>query len=262
MSSLTQRYVAVTVQCGIPQENEIVYNIHFTNNTTGVVWDVSYRFSQLSTLENDISSNSDKMKEIPFPQIDEIIMKRLAGKANFNGKLQEMSRYKGMIEDWIQNLINRCHLMPFILYELVEDWFCLPDGPVSDWKPGRILSPTEHMKLSQNNKQETEVTTSLQDPFALSSLSVSSSTTNTTTTTNANAPKRKGILKILFTKFTNSVNDFNNPPVETKSSQTPEVFLLKVHVQRGQKGKNGKIEYDIHITLAWKQPSTIDKHKR
>lgn len=240
---ITQRLVAINVQYGVPEDGELVFNVHMTNNSTGVTWDVSYRFSQLATLDHDISMSCDKMKEIPFPQIDDALMEKLTRRANYSGKLKDLNRFRSLMEDWIQYLIARCHLMPYILYELVEDWFCLPLGPTTDWTPGRALSSNEQSALQEiiNNLNVAQAHQGNSGPVGPS---------------NTSGNKRPGMIKSISTLLTGS-----HMPPETQhdtkndkktgfhNSNLPEsnVVLLKVRVQRGQRGRNGRIEYDIHI---------------
>jgi len=224
---LTQRLVAISIQYAVPEQNELVFNIHFTNNTTGIVWDVTYKFSQLATLDHDISMHSDKMKEIRFPQIDDEKMIKLTAKPNYTGKLQELDRYRALMEDWLQSLVSRCHLMPLMLTDLVEDWFCLPFGPASDWRPGRVLSPEDKEVLAAQHSSV--------DSSRMHSISSNGS--------------RPGLMR-MASDYLNGDRNCGaqiSPKGLVNSAQMPDphVVLLKVRVQRGQKGRNGRVQYDV-----------------
>ena len=238
--SLTQRLISVHAQCGIPDQNEIVFNIHFQNNSTGLVWDVSYRFSQLATLDQDINMNSDSMKEIPFPQIDEVVMNRLTSKKSYTGKLKELNGFRNLVETWLQHLIARCHLMPYVLYELVEDWFCLPLGPVPDWKPGRLLSQSEQAYLTQSRQVGNVLMQSI----------IPMPNTEPVTLTPA---KKSSVISFLGFGGSKEKEEQETKANSIKEKDMEENFLLKVRVQRGQKGRNGKIEYDVcKVTCMYK----------
>jgi hypothetical protein len=232
---LSQRLVSISVQYGVPESDEMVFNVHFTNESTGFVWDVTYKFSQLATLDHDISMHSDKMREVRFPQIDDNKMAKLVGKGKFPDKLQELDRYRALMEDWIQSLVSRCHLMPFVLYDLVEDWFCLPFGPSSDWRPGRTLSQEDINVLSAQHSQFSR-------EYAASVDSTKSSSS------------RAGLLRMasgfLKKEGDKSANEkaYQQGLVSTAALPDPTVSLLKVRVQRGQKGRSGRIQYDVRVS--------------
>lgn len=227
MMNYKQQLINVNVQCGVPEANEIVFNIHITNSASGMVWNVSYRLSQLAALDHDIASNCDVLKDVPFPQIEESVMTRLANKKHFPGKLQELNRYRSLTEEWVFQVIKRCHQMPQLLYELVEDWFCLPSGPPDDWQPGRLLSVVDQSTLAASRNLEGEA--------LLAAI---------------NAPPQpaesKGAAK-LFTKLFGSKDASKGLKVTVNDpqKQNHDLTLLKIRVQRGQKGRNGKIEYDV-----------------
>jgi hypothetical protein len=237
---VVQRLISISVQSGVPEDGELVYNIHVTNNTTGLVWDIAYKFSQLATLDHDIAYHTDKVKEIPFPQIDETIMAKLSSKKHYAGKLQDLNKYRTLIETWIQQVISRAHLMPFVLYQFVEDWFCLPVGPDSEWQPGRALSTVEIDILSRGDQGGVNPT-----------LQASDNRTTTSTMADKNSLKpQNSIMKFLGLGSKPNPADTGKDltgAVPVVGGATPEQPLLKVRVQRGQKGRNGKVEYDVSI---------------
>lgn len=225
------RVIEVTVQCGVPENNELVYNIHVSNTGTGFVWDVSYRFSQLGTLDHDIATGCEKMKDIKFPQIDDTLMQLLTGKKSYPNRLSNLNKYRALIEEWIHQLITRSHMMPHILTELVEDWFCLPDGPHDNWQPGRALSAAEQNALHEQRQMEKlAASRPPEPPGKLQGNHKTHSVLNYFSGSKQNKDREAENDK----KFNNSLTKNENP-------------LLKVRVQRGQVGRNGKVEYDVSI---------------
>ncbi len=200
-----------------------MYNVHVCG-VGGQVWDVSYRLSQLAQLDLLLCQHCGALRDVPFPQIEEETMALLCGKKLYAGKLQELGRYRAQVEGWVWQLLVRAHLLPQALNALVEDWFCLPVGPDSEWVPGRALSTAEMSSL-----------TSVDAP---TSLSVSEKLEE--------KKKEKGLLKFLNVRNTKDPNEkdkklYENLPVVG----LPDQPLLKVRVQRGQIGRNGKVEYDV-----------------
>lgn len=269
--TLTQRLIAITVQFGVPEQDELVFNVHFTNNSTGAVWDVTYRFSQLATLDHDISMHSDKMKEIRFPQIDDSSMAKLISKVNYPGKLQDLDRYRLLMEDWIQSMVSRCHLMPLVLYDLVEDWFCLPLGPTSDWRPGRTLNQQDIDALTSMPSMPSQDYTGRRSSMGSVGIAgLNGGAPGGGTTTGAPSGALSGgrsamrrasefILRDLHLSDSHSTAGNSGPSksnaknvlapsralINSAHLPDPKVMLLKVRVQRGQRGRNGRVQYDV-----------------
>ena len=123
--------------------------------------------------------------------------------------------------------------MPTIVTQLIEDWFCLPEGPYDTWVPGRLLSTTEHSSLSEQRKIEK---ISSMNPPAPPLEKKSKSMMNFLQS--GISGKKKEIKSISIDK------KFNNS-LFTSGITKNEISLLKVRVQRGQVGRNGKVEYDV-----------------
>lgn len=229
--------LSVSLQCGASDKNELSFNIHIALGIESS-WNVTYKYSQLATLDHDVSTNCDQMKDVTFPLIDEKVTARLTGNSlSIAVKLKEVNRYRELLEIWVQQVISRSHTMPDLLSKLVEDWFCLPNGPTGESAGGRQLSTADaellkdlqFAALRAQDEREREVVPSSSGPPL----------------TSANSKNSKSKW---FGKDQKIAEAEREKEEEARKQKEADKFVMKVRVQRGQRGRSGRVEYDVSDT--------------
>lgn len=119
----------IWVQPGIPEDGELVFNVHF-RNAEGTEWEVSYRLSQFGNLDVEINKRTDALKDVAFPSLSKKATEALTiPKSNYKNKLKDLERCRMTLEQWIFFVISRIDFVPADLKFGIEMFMFLPNGP-------------------------------------------------------------------------------------------------------------------------------------
>mmetsp|Transcript_7545 Transcript_7545/g.12680 ORF Transcript_7545/g.12680 Transcript_7545/m.12680 type:complete len:610 (-) Transcript_7545:234-2063(-) len=119
----------IWVQPGIPEDGELVFNVHF-RNAEGTEWEVSYRLSQFGNLDVEINKRTDALKDVAFPTLSKKATEALTtSKSNYKNKLKDLERCRMTLEQWIFFVISRIDFVPPDLKFGIEMFMFLPNGP-------------------------------------------------------------------------------------------------------------------------------------
>mmetsp|Transcript_16901 Transcript_16901/g.25474 ORF Transcript_16901/g.25474 Transcript_16901/m.25474 type:complete len:604 (+) Transcript_16901:106-1917(+) len=128
MAVVESRSLEIWVQSGIPEDNELVFNVH-VRNTSAIEWEVSYRLSQFGALDVEINNRTDALRDVAFPTISKETSAALVSPAKYKNKMKELEHCRMSLEQWVYYVVTRIEVVPDELKDIIEGFFFLPNGP-------------------------------------------------------------------------------------------------------------------------------------
>jgi hypothetical protein len=122
------RCLELWIQSGIPEDGDLVFNVHIRNLAT-TDWEVSYRLSQFASLDIEINKYTDALRDVAFPTINKEALNALITNKKYLNKLKDLEHCRMSLEQWVYYVISRCDIFPIDLRNIVENFFLLPSGP-------------------------------------------------------------------------------------------------------------------------------------
>jgi hypothetical protein len=140
MSIVDSQSLEIWVQSGIPEEGELVFNVHF-RNSRNIEWEVSYRLSQFGGLDVDINKRTDALRDVAFPSLSKDKIAALTSSAKYKNKMKDLEHCRMGLEQWVYYVVTRIEVVPEDLRDTIEGFFYLPGGPDGLTQDDSLSSP-------------------------------------------------------------------------------------------------------------------------
>mmetsp|Transcript_21616 Transcript_21616/g.31455 ORF Transcript_21616/g.31455 Transcript_21616/m.31455 type:complete len:598 (+) Transcript_21616:97-1890(+) len=131
MAVVDTRCLEIWVQAGIPDQGELVFNVH-VRNASSVEWEVSYRLSQFGALDVEINKRTDALRDVAFPIIRKETSAAISSPGKSKSSRKELEHCRMSLELWVFHVVTRIDVVPNDLKDIIEGFFCLPNGPDND----------------------------------------------------------------------------------------------------------------------------------
>lgn len=256
----------IWVQPGIPENGELVFNIHF-RNASGTEWEVSYQLSQFGNLDVEINNRTDAIKDVSFPALSKKATEALTNpNSKYKDKLKDLERCRMTLEQWIYFVISRIDFVPKDLKYGIEMFMFLPNGPEgkapilqyenNDLNVASLSSLAVPSTVKECDDEASSATSSQYTTGSLDSDGVPKKIKKPRKRIIKGAKRRMekmlGIDMGLGPKKTEADRngDFTQMPTDDRVQEPQRVQpgkLLKVRVARGAERSKGNPEYEIFI---------------